>query len=131
MQAILRKSFPFPCESISFGTSSPQSSMVMRISVVSAVVGTVVGAVVGVESALWGEGAVVGIPAAAAAAIASTSARPSTTRPKTTCLPLRCGSASSVMKNCEPLPSRPLLAIESSPLRSCGIANDSSSNVLP
>ena len=46
---------------------------------------------------------------------AFTTSRPSTTRPKTTCLPSRYGVGAVQMKNCEPLVCGPALAIDRQP----------------
>ena len=51
-----------------------------------------------------------------------------------TCLPVRCGAASSVTKNCEPFVSGPLFAMTNSPALSTshpGPSNLSSANVPP
>ena len=63
--------------------------------------------------------------------IFDTSGIPSTTSPKTTCLPSSQPHLTVVMKNCEPLVSGPALAMERSPTLSCFSLKFSSANLAP
>ena len=62
---------------------------------------------------------------------AFSNSRPSTTSPKTTCLPSRCRAAANKIKNCDPFVFGPLLAILSKPRRSWRILHASSANLPP
>ena len=63
--------------------------------------------------------------------IARTTSMPSTTDPKTTCLPSSHAVLEVQMKNCDPLVPGPALAMDNTPGPVCFSAKFSSSNVFP
>mmetsp|Transcript_37278 Transcript_37278/g.118640 ORF Transcript_37278/g.118640 Transcript_37278/m.118640 type:complete len:222 (-) Transcript_37278:477-1142(-) len=74
----------------------------------------------------------VGLPSAVPqASITRSTSMPSTTWPKTTCLPSRCGVAFVQMKNCEPLVFGPELAMDRTPGPVWRNLKFSSAKVLP
>mmetsp|Transcript_51433 Transcript_51433/g.151596 ORF Transcript_51433/g.151596 Transcript_51433/m.151596 type:complete len:215 (-) Transcript_51433:172-816(-) len=70
-------------------------------------------------------------PSLPQASMRYTTSMPSTTRPKTTCFPSRCGQVFVVMKNCEPLVFLPLLAMLRMPGTVCFRLRFSSAKVWP